>query len=128
MNKAFLRSLLSISGGLFVGACGTLPEVAYPEQAAVISFSNQQTTASISEAVSSLLNKDSITISEDAFAKSDLLVIHRAQLLGRDYGDSVEHFRLVKQNESCILLHEKSGNREKLEGVTCELRAGIEQR
>jgi hypothetical protein len=76
--------------------------------------------------VSRALRRATVTIADDALTRASTLVIERAPardplgrpLNGRERGRP-EHFRLVRNGSSCVLVHEATGRRFTLKEATC---------
>src|SRR5437588_8726254 len=96
------------------------------EVPAVIVRSTAESRAALAQAVSDALNGAPVTLADDAFTLRSSLVVERARqrdasgrpLSGRDTG-MPEHFRLVKNGDLCILVHERTGRRFALQATDC---------
>jgi hypothetical protein len=85
-----------------------------------------ESRAALSQAVSSALNRRSVTLADDALTRESTLVIERAvrrdasglRVQGREPG-LPERFRLVKSGGSCVLVHERTGQRFPLGHTRC---------
>ena len=102
-----------LSLALLLATCAS----AQPEVAAVIDKPTKETRAELAQAVSSALNGAPVTLADDALTRDSLLIVEK-RLTGRDF-DRPEHFRLVKTDKHCTLVHERTGKRTTLASTTC---------
>jgi hypothetical protein len=113
-----------LSAALTLSACATM---AQEETPAVLVDSNAETRAEIVRAVGEALGNSDVMIADDALTRESTLFIERKpardatgqRLSGRDYGRP-ERFDLVKQGDSCVLVHASSQKRYGLKAVRCE--------
>jgi len=100
--------------------------LAQPEVPAIIDKPTQESRAELARAVSDALNGAPVTLADDALTADSRLIIEKAhprdasgvRLSGRD-GDRPEIFRLVKAEERCVLVHERTGKRTTLASTRC---------
>ena len=85
---------------------------------AIIDQPTQESRAELARAVSRALDGARVALADDALTHDSLLVIEKAQLLGRDL-DRPERFRLVRTGTQCALVHERTGRRTTLASATC---------
>jgi len=82
--------------------------------------------AALAEAVRTALNGAKVMLSDDALMRESTLIIERAvrrdpngnRIQGREVGRP-EKFYLVKSRGECVLVHERTGRRFKLEHTEC---------
>jgi hypothetical protein len=114
-----------------VSACATTS--AANDEPAVIARSDTQSAAELQSAVSKALNRTSVTLAGDALTRDSVLSIEPLRLResrgnlgqGRAQGREArmpEQFRLVKNGQRCILIHERSGQRMELPNTQCAAR------
>ncbi len=120
--------LLSALVACAVSACATPPPE--PEQAAVIVLPSAQSRAALQSAVSTALHRDSVRLADDALTNDSILLIEPVRprdaaglpLQGRETRPP-EKFRLVKSGRSCILIHERTSERQELPQTQCAVRS-----
>ena len=122
--KQLAPYLLSLLAACAVSACATpAPE---PEQAAVIVRPTAQSRAALQSAVSRALHRDSVRLADDVLTTGSILLIEPVRprdaaglpLQGRETR-APEKFRLVKSGRSCILIHERTRERQELPQTQC---------
>lgn len=124
-KEDFLLRTLPAVGALLLSAC-TLSQ-AQEEVPAVITHPTPASRAELSRAVSEALQSTPVTLADDALTNTSSLFIERTPrrdaagrlLNGRELRRP-EKFRLVKQGDQCVLVHENSAARRRLEAVSCE--------
>jgi len=108
---------------LAFAACRT----AAPEGPAVVVHPTPASRAALSQAVGSALGGQPVALADDALTRSSTLIVDRTgrrdpaglPVTGRDTGRP-DRFSLLKQGDSCILVHEKDGKRMALPpALTC---------
>jgi hypothetical protein len=111
-------------GVLLLMACQTSPVPS--ETQAVLTNPSVESRAELQRVVSGALNRESVTLADDALTRESVLIIERApardpngQLLNGRELEKPEHFRLVKQGEHCVLIHERTASRWTLSSATC---------
>jgi hypothetical protein len=100
--------------------------VAQGETPAVIDAPTDESRAALVAAVSTALNRTSVTLADDALTREDVLIVERVRprdargipFGGRDL-DRPEHFRLVKAGDKCILVRERTDARQVLAATRC---------
>jgi hypothetical protein len=105
---------------------GCLSGPAPADQPARIVDPDDASRAELRRTVSEALQVEDVMLADDALTDSSVLVIERkrvrgldnAPLSGRDLG-TPERFRLVQQDERCVLVHESSGRRFDLPSAQC---------
>ena len=125
--KKLAPYLLSTLASCAVVACATPSSV--PEQAAVIVQPSAQSRAALQSAVSQALHRDSVRLADDALTSDSILLIEPVRLRdaaglplqGRETR-APEKFRLVKSGRSCILIHERTNERQELLQTQCAVR------
>ena len=96
---------------------------------AVIVRPTPESRAALARAVSTALHGAKVTLADDALTAASTLVIERAPQRdprglpanGRELG-LPERFRLVKSGADCVLVHDRSGARLKLDATECSER------
>jgi hypothetical protein len=113
----------TVAGVLALASC----HARAPQDApAVIASPSPESRAELRRVVSEALGGAPVTLADDALVRETTLVVERARardaegrpLDGREKRRP-EHFRLVKSGDSCVLVHEQTGRRFPLSGVTC---------
>jgi hypothetical protein len=98
-----------------------------PEGPAVLVSPTAASRAALAEAVGGALGTPPVRLADDALTRSSTLIVDRQArrdprglpITGRDTGRP-ERFSLLKQGDSCILVHEKDGKRVTLPpSLTC---------
>jgi hypothetical protein len=92
----------------------------------VITEPSPSSRAELEQAVSAALNGATVSLRDDALTRENTLVVERIRhrdpsgllIEGRDLG-APERFRLVKNGDQCVLVHEKTGRRFPLSQTTC---------
>ena len=115
---------LALAGMLSVAACA--PVSAQRDVPAVVTSPTPESRAELARAVGRALKGAAVTIADDALTRDSELIIERGwarsakgvPLNGRATGRP-EHFRLVKNGSSCVLVHERTGKRFTLASATC---------
>ena len=118
-----MRGLLA-AGSFLLSACAS--SQAQEGVPAVITNPTAESRAELQHAVSSALQGAPVTLADDALTNTSSLIIDRTaardavgrRLNGRELGRP-EQFRLLKQGNQCVLVHENSGKRQVLESVRC---------
>jgi hypothetical protein len=118
-ERAFTLAVLMV-----LTACA--PGLAQEETPAVIDNPTEESRAALVAAVSTALDRPSVTLADDALTREDVLIIERVSprdargtpLGGRDL-DRPEHFRLVKVGARCVLVRERTGARQVLAATRC---------
>jgi hypothetical protein len=102
--------------------------IAQQETEAIVVNANAESHAELVQVVSKALNTTPVTIADDALTRDSFLTIERKpardpatgqRLSGRDF-DKPEHFRLVRQGDRCVLVHERTGERYTLSKTSCK--------
>lgn len=88
------------------------------DQPALIVEATPASRAEIQRVVSSALNVSKVTIADDALMRDSLLIIEPAQLMGRDLRRP-EHFHLVLNGSTCVLVYRRTDARYELEATRC---------
>jgi len=123
MRRSVTRSMfLAIPAAL--SACTSWSN----EQPAVL-LRTERNHAALQAAVAKLLQVDSMRLADDALTTANSIAIERARprdaagalLQGRET-ELPERFRLVKQDADCVLIHERTGKRQRLAGVDCRVK------
>ena len=117
-----------LSAVLGLSACATM---AQEETPAVLVETNATARAEIVRVVGEALGNSDMLIASDALTRESALFIERKpardatgqRLSGRDYGRP-ERFDLVKQGDTCVLVHASTQKRYPLKGVRCEKLGG----
>ncbi len=112
---------------LLLAACATAKGVQPQDVPAVIVRPTAQSRAALAQAVSLCLNGARVTLADFAMTNSSELVIERVPrrdpegrlLDGRGTGEKPERFELVKSGADCVLVHEQSGRRVRLDDTDC---------
>ena len=110
-------------------ACTTPQSAAQPvkfEEPARVSQPTAESRAELQTAVNAALRSSAVMIADDALTASSELIIERVPardsagrpLSGRDFGRP-QHFELVKNDHTCILVHRESGQRFPLKNTEC---------
>ncbi|PYQ02679.1 MAG: hypothetical protein DMF82_15455 [Acidobacteria bacterium] len=115
---------LALAGILSVVACA--PVSAQRDVPAVVTSPTPESRAELARLVGRALSGAKVTIADDALTRDSELIIERGwartakgvPLDGRETGRP-EHFRLVKNGSSCVLVHERTGKRFTLLSATC---------
>lgn len=97
-----------------------------PDVAAVLVNPTPQSRAQLAKAVNEMLGVSTVTLADDAFTRSSVLLIERSparnrsgvRISGRDYGKP-ETFKLVKSDGGCVLVSARDGRRLALTDATC---------
>ena len=119
--------LLATLASCAIVACATpLPD---PEQAAVIVQPSAQSRAALQNAVIKALHRDVVRLADDALTGESILVIEPARprdaaglpLQGRETRPP-ERFRLVKSGRSCVLIYERTNERQELPQTQCAVK------
>jgi hypothetical protein len=111
-------------------ACTTPQSAAQPvkfEEPARVSKPTSESRAELHAAVNAALRSSAVTIADDALTASSELIIERVPardsagrpLSGRDF-DRPQHFDLLRNDHTCILVHRESGQRFPLKNTKCE--------
>ena len=125
--KTLASCLLPTLASCAVVACATpSPE---PEQAAVIVQPSAQSRAALQSAVSKALRRDGVRLADDALTSDSTLLIEPVRprdaaglpLQGRETRPP-EKFRLVKSGRSCILIYERTNERQDLPQTQCAVK------
>lgn len=109
---------------LTLSACGSLR--AEPESPALLTQPSTESRAELERVISNALGGAPVTLADDALTRASELTIERARprdaqgrlLNGRELGRP-EHFRLLKVDSDCVLVHERSGQRFTLVQTHC---------
>ena len=94
--------------------------------AAVLLNPTPQSRAQLANALNEMLGVSSVTLADDAFTRSSVLLIERSpardpdgvRITGRDYGKP-ETLTLVKSASACVLVNARDGMRIVLTDATC---------
>ncbi len=97
-----------------------------PDLPAVLTHPTAESRAELQRVVSRALNRQTVTLADDALTADGTLIVERAirrdaqgvRLQGRET-ERPEHFRLVRNGSRCVLVHEDSGRRFTLKAATC---------
>jgi hypothetical protein len=122
-----LTGAVAVVGVLAAAACPARPGP--PDVPAVLVNPTAESRAELARLVSDALNGAPVTLADDALVHDDRLVVQRAPhrdasgrpLDGRETGRP-EHFRLVRNDARCVLVHERTGQRWTLKSATCSPR------
>jgi hypothetical protein len=95
---------------------------------AVITHPNAASRADLERAVSRALHGAPVRLADDALTRNNLLIVDRAQardvrglpLNGREPGRP-QHFRLLRHNSKCVLLHVETGKAHVLGHTSCRV-------
>jgi hypothetical protein len=117
-----LTGALGVVGMMALAGC-------LPDEPAVLTNPTAQSRAELVNVVSRAMNGAPVTLADDALTADDTLIVERAPrrdaqgrpLEGRDTGRP-EHFKLVKRDSQCVLVHEATGRRWTLASATCSPR------
>jgi hypothetical protein len=122
-----LARAAALGGALAGAACAAR---ATPRDVpAILDSPTAASRAELRRVVSEALHGAPVTLADDALTADGTLLVERAAhrdasgrpVTGRDPGRP-ERFRLVKDGERCVLVHEASGRRFELESATCSPR------
>jgi hypothetical protein len=121
---------LALAALIVLSACAR--GLTQAETPAVIDNPTDASRAVLVAAVRAALNGTSVTLAEDALTRDDVLIIEPLRprdargtpLSGRDL-DHPEHFRLVKVGAKCILVHERTGERQALASTRCRAKSPL---
>jgi len=111
---------------LALAACRTMQ--APPENPAIVVRPTPESRAALTQAVSKALGGAHVTLEDDALTRDGMLVIDQSQLrrgqvvvLGQDPGasDQAERFHLVKIDDRCVLVHDRTERHFDLIGTDC---------
>jgi len=95
------------------------------QEAAIIRDPTAQSRAALQKTLARALRRDRVLIADDALTTDDVLIIEPARVRdpsGRLVTDSsvrVEHFRLVKEGNRCVLIQDRTGERFALADTQC---------
>ncbi len=111
----------------FATACASAPLA--QDQPAVLVTPTAESRAELLRVVREALHEAPLTLADDALTRESTLIVERTPargpdgtpLQGRDRGRP-EHFRLVVNGASCVLVHEGSGRRVALSSAHCKAR------
>jgi hypothetical protein len=124
--KAAVWMMIVAAGVIALAGCATSSSSDVP---AVIVNPTPQSRAELSVAVQRALHSDPIPLSDDALTQSSLLPIdriprrdsHGRLLNGLVIGRKPEMFRLVKNGNSCVLIHDAVDHlRQVLTATSCK--------
>ncbi|TQV85437.1 hypothetical protein [Aliikangiella coralliicola] len=109
---------------VLISACKTLAD--QKGSPALITNASAETTTLITSRVSEALGGVAVTLSNSVFSKSSQLSIERKQhqnleqgvIMGRSL-EVPHHFRLVKVEQKCFLVYQKTDEKYFLNGVNC---------
>lgn len=109
-----------------VSACNHMP--VKKDVPAYIVNPTKKSRAELEKAVSSALNGIPVTLADDALTKDDRLIIERKRhvdaqgnlIMGLET-EKPHQFRLVKNNDKCILINQADGNRMELTQTVCNI-------
>ncbi|MGH8200291.1 MAG: hypothetical protein ACREVO_07985 [Steroidobacteraceae bacterium] len=95
---------------------------------AIITDPTAASRADLERAVSQALHGAPIRLADDALTRNDLLIVGRAEardsrglpLNGRELGRP-QHFRLLRRNAQCVLLHVETGKAYVLPHTHCRV-------
>lgn len=122
-----IASLAKVTAWLALcGLVGCKTSLQAQERPAVIGNSEPEAYTELEQVVTGALDGVPVTLADDAFARTDRLIVERRKhetleggvLDGRSY-EFPEHFRLVIKDTTCILIHEKTDMRYRLKNVKC---------
>jgi hypothetical protein len=106
-------------------AC-TSPGARGLETAAVLAASDAKVRATLSAAVSEMLQGAQVTLAEDALLHDSWITVERSrprtadgQLLNGRILERPEQFQLIKEREQCVLVQHSSGRRKVLASLGC---------
>lgn len=119
-----MPAMLAAAGMLALTACASMS--AGRDVPAVITSPTPASRAELVRVVGRALNGAPVTVADDALTRDSALIIERSRprnaagvpLSGRQMGRP-EHFRLVKNDARCVLVHERTGKRFTLASATC---------
>ena len=122
-----LTGTLGVVGILALAGCH--PRLAPSDVPAVLTRPTPRSHAELVRVVSRAMNGAPVTLAGSALTSDDVLIVDRTErrdargipLNGRETGRP-EHFRLVKSDALCVLVHERSGRRWTLKSATCSPR------
>ncbi len=107
-------------------ACQAQPVSKPLDTPAVLVQTNAITREELRTAVMHMLRVPSVTIADDALTHDSLIIIEKVRprdakglpLSGRDF-DKPEQFRLIKNQDQCVLIQLRTGLRETLKKSQC---------
>jgi len=116
-----------VAASLALAACHA--RAAPRDVPAVITHSTPQSRAELVRVVSRALDRETVTLADDALTADSTLIVERTRrrdaqglpLDGRETGRP-ERFRLVQSGARCVLVHERSGRRWTLRSAVCSPR------
>ena len=112
----YLHALAFVTLFISMTACKT--EAVRAEVAAQIVDPTPESRAELEQAVSDALGGRSVTIADDALTTDSMLIIEPKHLTGRDLRRP-DHFRLVREDSRCVLVHQESEARYTLSDTRC---------
>lgn len=108
---------------VMLSACASMASQDGP---AVLIDATAESHAELVKVVSAALNVPSATIADDALTRDSQLIIERAPARGADGNrlqgrelSQPERFQLMRANNRCVLVHERTGARYELSTVKC---------
>ena len=113
--------------GALLAMAGCHAHPATTDVPAVLTHPTAESRAELRQAVARALNREAVTLADDALTADGTLIVERAlrrdaqgrPLQGSETRDRPEHFRLVRNGSRCVLVHEGSGRRFTLKSATC---------
>ena len=116
--------MLTVAGILTLAACASMS--AGRDVPAVLTAPTAESHAELVRVLGRALHDAPLTIADDALTRDSALIVEPVRprgpdglpLNGRQRGRP-EHFRLVKNGASCVLVHERTGKRFPLAAATC---------
>lgn len=95
---------------------------------AIITHPTAASRADLERAVSQAFHGAFVRLADDALTRNNLLIVGRAQardergqpLNGRELGRP-QHFRLLRRNSQCVLLHVETGHATLLAHTSCRV-------
>ncbi len=112
----YLHALAFVTIFISITACKT--EAVRTDVPAYLVDPTPVSRAELRQAVSNSLGGRAVTIADDALTKGSMLIIEPKHLTGRDLGRP-DHFRLVRSDSRCVLVHQESEVRYTLSETNC---------
>jgi len=118
---------MCVTGTVILAGC--TPRLAPQDVAAVLTNPTAQSHAELVRVVTAAMHGVPVTIADSALTADGMLIVERARHqdardmnLGGRETVRPEHFQLVKSGSRCVLVHQETGRRWKLESATCSPR------
>ena len=118
---------MCVTGTVILAGC--TPRLAPQDVAAVLTNPTAQSHAELVRVVTAAMHGAPVTIADSALTADGMLIVERARHqdardmnLGGRETVRPEHFQLVMSGSRCVLVHQETGRRWKLESATCSPR------